>query len=343
MQDKPLNRRQFLLSAAAFSIFSPTKLWVPAPPAKVQTVQGVIRSVDMGITLPHEHILVDFIGAESVSPDRYDAEEVFRVALPHLQQLYKLGCRTLVECTPAYLGRDAALLQRLSKASGLQILTNTGYYSAVGGKYLPSHAFSETATQLSARWVREWAAGIDGTGIKPGFIKISVDKAPLKEYSQKIVKAAALTHLQTGLTIAAHTGNGAAALEEIEILRSNGVKESAFIWVHAQNEKDAKVHQEMARRGAWVEFDGLNAENIEDYLQYVQSMRKAGLLQNTLLSHDAGWYHAGETGGGSYRPYDTLFKRLLPSLRRIGFTGAQIDQLLVVNPRNAFTLRIRKT
>jgi predicted metal-dependent phosphotriesterase family hydrolase len=66
-----------------------------------------------------------------VSKDRYQADEAFRVALPHLRRIKELGCRSLVECTPAFLGRDPALLRRLSEASGLQIITNTGYYSAV--------------------------------------------------------------------------------------------------------------------------------------------------------------------------------------------------------------------
>ena len=69
-------------------------------------------------------------GAAVASRSRYDAEEVFKTALPHLLDVQKRGCRTLVECTPAYLGRDPQLLARLSEASGLQILTNAGYYGA---------------------------------------------------------------------------------------------------------------------------------------------------------------------------------------------------------------------
>ena len=57
----------------------------------------------------HEHVLVDFIGASTVSPARYDAADAFKTVLPYLQQLKQLGCGTLVECTPAYLGRDPRL------------------------------------------------------------------------------------------------------------------------------------------------------------------------------------------------------------------------------------------
>src|SRR5262245_30666380 len=99
----------------------------------IQTVTGPVAAADLGLTLMHEHLIVDFIGAEAIKPGRYDPQEVFRTARPHLQRLRELGCRTFVDCTPAYLGRDARLLRQLARASGLRIITNTGYYGAGNG------------------------------------------------------------------------------------------------------------------------------------------------------------------------------------------------------------------
>jgi predicted metal-dependent phosphotriesterase family hydrolase len=191
--------------------------------ATIETVTGPIDPARLGLTLMHEHVLVDFIGAADVSPSRYDADAVFKRALPHLERVRTLGGATIVECTPAYLGRDPRLLKRLAEASGLQILTNTGYYGANKDKHLPPHAFTETAEQLAARWIREWEQGIDGTGIKPAFMKIGVDAGPLSEIDAKLVRAAAIAHKATGLTIAAHTGNGVAAFEEFDLLEQAGV------------------------------------------------------------------------------------------------------------------------
>jgi hypothetical protein len=131
---------------------------------RVHTVSGPINAAQLGLTLMHEHVVVDFIGASQVSASRYDADVVFRRALPHLQRVKALGGATLVECTPAYLGRNPRLLRRLSDASGLYILSNTGYYGANHDKHLPPHAFAESAEQLAARWIREWEHGIDDTG-----------------------------------------------------------------------------------------------------------------------------------------------------------------------------------
>ena len=62
-----------------------------------------------------------------------------------------------------------------------------------------------------------------------------------------------------------------------------------------------------------------------------------------MLSHDAGWYDHEKINGGDFRGYTTLFEKLIPLLRTENFTGAEINQMLVVNPSKAFKIRIRKT
>ena len=278
------------------------------------------------MTLMHEHVLVDFIGADQVSPNRYDADEAFEKVLPHLQQVKRLGCDTLVECTPAFLGRDPRLLARLSRASSVRILTNTGYYGAAKDKHLPRAAFDETEEQLARRWVRERERGIDGTGIKPAFMKIGVDEGPLSEVDRKLVRAAARPWRETGMPIASHTSTGTAAIEELDLARRRGSAAStAFIWVHAQSERDETFHRRAAERGAWVEFDGISETSVDRHVALVGRMKAQGLLGHTLVSHDAGWYRVGEPGGGRFRSYDTLFSGFVPALegRRLHRSGSQ--------------------
>ena len=307
--------------------------------ASIDTVTGPVAADRLGVTLMHEHVLVDFIGAARASPSRYDANAVFQAVLPHLQEVRRLGCRTLVECTPAYLGRDPRLLRRLSEASEIYILSNTGYYGAANDKHLPAHAFDETAEQLAARWIRESERGIDDTGIKPAFLKIGVDQSPLSAVDAKLVRAAALTHRETGLAIASHTDSGAAALEELDLLERAGVPASAFIWVHAQSEGDASFHTRAARRGAWLEFDDVSPASVTRHVELVRGMKEHGFLGRVLLSHDAGWYRVGEPGGGQFRPYDTLFTTFIPALKAAGFGDAEVQQLLVAQPREALARR----
>ncbi len=308
----------------------------------IMTVKGPIKSGEMGVTLTHEHILVDFIGADSIDNSRWNRPDVVKKCLPFLLQIRDLGCRSFIECTPDYLGRDPLLLKELSELSGLNILTNTGYYGAGNNKYLPQHAFSESPDQLADRWTSEWENGIDGTGIRPGFIKIGVAGDNLSDLHKKLVRAAARTHLRTGLTIASHTGPAHLAFQELEILQDEGVAPEAFVWVHAQNEKEQANHVLAGKMGAWVSFDGISENNLDDYVGRIRNMKDNDLLNKVLLSHDAGWYRPGEENGGAYRGYTTLFEKLVPALLNTGFSEDEIDQMLVVNPAMAFTIKVRK-
>lgn len=309
------------------------------------TVTGTIPASKMGTTLAHEHILVDFIGADSTGYHRWDRGEVVEKVLPFLTEVKELGVQTFLECTPAYLGRDPVLLKTLSQKTGLQILTNTGYYGARNNKFVPARAFKETVDQIAEGWIEEWEKGIEDSGIRPGFIKIAVDRDDtLAAMHQKIVKAAARTHLKTGLTIASHTGPERPAFKQLALLEEESVAPGAFIWVHAQR-GDKAAHVNAAKRGAWISFDNVKADSsrIARYIDLISTMKENGVLNRVLISHDAGWYHVGEPGGGKFRGYTSIFKKLIPALKNNGFTDAEINQLMVLNPQMAFSIRVRRS
>ncbi|HOK26629.1 MAG TPA: hypothetical protein P5320_06620 [Bacteroidales bacterium] len=308
----------------------------------IMTVNGPVKAESTGRWLTHEHILVDFIGADSISPGRYNRQDVIRKTLPFLLQARDLGCRTFVECTPEYLGRDPELLRTLADSSGLNILTNTGFYGAVNNKYIPSFAFSLTAEELAGIWTGEWEKGIGQTGIKPGFIKISVERDSLSEFHARLVKAAAITHLKTGLVIASHTGPSIPAFQQIELLEKEGVSPEAFIWIHAQAEKDPEVLCRAALKGAWVSIDNLNEDNVNDFVSILKAMKEKGCLNRVLISHDAGWYDPAKENGGDFRGFTTMFEKLIPELKNNGFTDKEIKQVFEVNPARAFAVRIRR-
>lgn len=351
--EQPMNRRDFFASAALASAAALSGCAAPGRSAegRLMTVTGPIRPDELGRTLIHEHVVVDFIGAASTSPERYDHEWAFQTALPHFQKLYDRGVKSFVECTPRYIGRDAALLQRLSRASGVQIITNTGWYAAVDHKFLPPEAETESAEQIATRWMDEWHDGIEGTGIRPGFLKLGTGNGALPPVDAKLVRAAARVHRETGLTIAIHTGNGAAALDELRLLREEGVAPAALIWVHAMNDP-GPIQIEAAKMGAWISLDGysLAPHNVLRFPKYVEAHHEAGTLHRVLLSHDDGWAVDGAApsgnrltlfGNGNQAPYESIFTRLLPDLRAKGFTDADFNQMLIENPREALTIKRR--
>lgn len=328
-------RRQFIRS----SIFAIAGSMAPPQKGVVTTVNGPITPEKMGLTLAHEHVLVDFVGANNISSERYNRQKVFETVLPYLKAIRSKGCKTLVECTPTYLGRDVLLLQQLSKSSDLHIITNTGWYGASKEKFLPGMISQLSSEQIANKWISEARQGIDGTGIKPGFMKIAVDDVPFSDNISKILNAAAITYKETGLPIGVHTSNGGdPAKQQMKIFQSKNIPLERWIWIHAQNEKDISIHLEAARKGAWISFDNVSANNMDEYLQRLKTLRSEGLLGHVLISHDAGWYDVVEPSK-KIRGYSDIFDYFVPYLEKNNFSKADINQLLVHNPARAFTVR----
>jgi phosphotriesterase-related protein len=113
------SRRKFLQSC----LISPLLLSnVSIAKESINTVNGKINAPNLGKTLIHEHILVDFIGADKINPNRWDHQKVIDKVLPYLLEIKAKGIQSLADCTPAYLGRDVLLLQKLLKLSDIHIL-----------------------------------------------------------------------------------------------------------------------------------------------------------------------------------------------------------------------------
>lgn len=313
--------------------------------AYVQTVLGPVPADELGLTLIHEHVMVDFAGAEHTGPHRWDRDEVARVMQPYLEAIVAQGVSCLVECTPSYLGRDPALLLLLSRATGLHIVTNTGLYKE---PYLPRWAMELSPEALAERWIVEWENGIDETGIRPGFIKIAVNPGMLLPIQQTIVRAAAITHLATRLSVVCHTGHAVAAHESLDLIEAEGMNPCHYVIAHAdqigfgdqplQGAAIYAAHAALARRGAWLEYDAIGWGALERQENLTLALLERGYENQLLLSHDAGWYHVGEPGGGHIQPMTTLLDQFVPRLRAAGVTDDLVRRLLVENPRRVLAL-----
>jgi phosphotriesterase-related protein len=333
-----------ILPIVAFLILSWSVASCQNHDLKIQTVTGEISASEMGLTLPHEHILVDFAMIDSISHNSYNKDSVINKVQPYLDELSPYKVKTFVDCTPAYLGRDPQLLAELSRKTNVNILTNTGWYAADKQRHLPGKMKDMSPEEIALIWIEEAKNGIEGTGIKPGFIKIGMSSPQLTESDKKLVAAACITHLKTGLTIMSHTGPADAALAQLAILKQYGVDPSAFIWTHAMNETSNDKILTVANMGVWVAFDGIRKDlkaqaRISGLMQFAKS---AGLLDRILLSHDAGWYQPGKPDGGKFRPFTDLFSMVIPLLSREGFTDVELNQMMVKNPAKAFGIRVRK-
>lgn len=306
----------------------------------IQDVNGAHPSEANQIWLSHEHVLVDFSGADRIQPDQWDHHIIISELTPFFEALKEFDVTYFVDATPNYLGRDVLLLKKLADQTGIRIITNTGLYGARNNKFIPKYAHQMTAKALAEIWIDEYRNGIDQTSIRPGFIKIGIDDAAaLDAMDQKLVEAAALTHLKTGLTIASHTGKARGLWPQLRILEKTGVSPKSFIWVHAQAENNNEAYLKAAETGCWISFDGLGRE-LERHVEILLFAKANGILKNILISHDSGWYDP-QKQTQTIRPYTPIFKKLYPKLKSRGFTDDEFQLLIAVNPSKAFSIQIK--
>jgi predicted metal-dependent phosphotriesterase family hydrolase len=335
-----ITRRHFLQNSlfTLGTLALAPSIWAQKNP-QVMTVTGSMSLGEMGFTLPHEHIMSLF-GGPIAQHAEYDQKKLFDVVIPYLKKLKALGLSTLCECTTAYFGRRADLLKTISLETGIHILTNTGYYGAANDRYVPDHAKTTSVDQLTKQWLSEWEDGIENTGIRPGFIKIGVDNGKLSETDAKLIRAAAQTHLHSGLVIAAHTsGSIEAAFDQLQILKEENVHPSAWIWVHANNVKDNDALLRAAQKGACIELDGVREDTHDQHLAQIALLKKHGHINQVLLSHDGNSFRYGNR---PFKPYEYILTHFVPHLKELGYTSKEIIQLTIANPRKAFGIAVRK-
>lgn len=306
---------------------------------QIHTVQGAIDMSELGISLTHEHIMSNF-GKEIGEASNYDSLKLFNRVIPYLKKLKSSGVHSIFDCTTAYFGRRVDLLKKISDATEIQIITNTGFYGAANDRYIPEFAYKASAAAIADIWITEFENGIKGTKIKPGFIKLAFDdgKSP-SNIDKKLFEAGLLTHLATGLTLAVHTGKNIEAVKlQIALLNEYNIHPSAWIWTHANKVEDTDRLIDLATKGAWISLDGVNQSNTSEYIKRIKHFKQKNLLHKILVSHDGN----GFPNGGEIRKFESIFENLIPELLKNGFTDDEINQIMVRNPREAFYIRIRK-
>jgi len=311
---------------------------------KVVTVTGEIPVSAMGLTLSHEHVLFNVAPIDSTRSNLYNRDSVIDRMMPFFQELKSRKVQTFVDGTPEFMGRDPQLLAEISRKTGIHILTGTGWYSVDGGIHLPKEIGDMSAEEIALIWIGEAKNGIGNTGIKPGFINIAIDKSELTENDKKLVAAACIAHLETGLPIFSRTGPALGAILQLKILEKYGVDPSAFIWSHAMEENSKGKVLAVVEKGVWVLLDGvlpdMNAEvRISGMVQYLKMIRR---LDRVLLSHDASGYQPGAPRGGNIRPYTEVFGAFRLLLLSEGISHEDLDMMMVKNPASAFAVKVRK-
>ena len=303
--------------------------------SRLITTLGPKCAEDVGVILPHEHVFVDLRTPDQPGYAQAEVEDVIRLMVPELEKARAAGVTAIVDCGPVGVGRRADILRAVSEAADFPLVVPTGIYRE---PWVPDWAHAASEDELYD-WMRgELEGEIEKSGVQAAWIKLSAGDDGITDCEAKILHAAARAGAETNAIIGSHTIRGRVVRHQLQILEQAGYTARRFIWIHAQNEPDLALHLEMARRGAWIEYDAIGSEQTDDafWIDLIRHMLEAGFGDHLLLSHDRGWYDPAQPGGGTPRPFTYLCEQFLPRLRAAGIDQETIDRLTQENPFRAF-------
>lgn len=302
---------------------------------KLITTLGPKGADELGEILPHEHVFVDLRTWDQSGYAQAETDDVVRLMAPEIAKAQAVGITAMVECSTVGVGRRADIDRAVSEATNFPLVVPTGLYRE---PWIPDWAHAAGAAELTEWMVNELLGEIEDSGVQAGWIKLSAGDDGLTNCETKILQAAATAGAATNAVIGSHTIRGRVVRDQLDIIEQAGYTPERFIWIHTQAEPDFELHLEMARRGAWLEYDAIGSAEFDDdyFIRQILRILDAGLVAQLLLSHDRGWYDPARPGGGTPKAYTYLHKQLLPKLGAAGVDQPTIRQLTQTNPFRAF-------
>ena len=297
------------------------------------TTLGALRRDQLGMILPHEHVFVDLRTPDQ--PGYAEATEADVVALmaPQVAAAKTLGVTALVECSPCGVGRRADMDLAVSLAADLPIVVPTGIYRE---PWIPAWVNGASEEAITAWMLGELNEGIEETGVRAGWIKLSAGDDGITPLEAHILRAATRAALATGAIIGSHTIRGRVVMDQLDLIEAGGGDPARFISIHTNLEPDFALHKAVAARGAWIEYDNIGWVPVEESVALIARAIEAGLAGQLLLSHDAGWFDPAKPGGGTPKPYDVLSREVLPRLHSLGIDEATLTRITHDNPFRAY-------
>jgi phosphotriesterase-related protein len=318
---------------------------------EIATVTGTTTPERLGRTLMHEHLVIGYPGwdADSVRPGpTYD--EMFSRCVDRIEEMKALGVTSMLDPCPNDLGRDVEFMAKVAQRTNFQIICATGLYKEAEGataywKFRSS--FGSPVDAMAELFIRELSEGIGSTGIKAGIIKVATGHQTLTEYERWIFEAAAKASVETGAPITTHTDEGRFGDDQQAFLVERGVPAHRIIVGHSCGTSDHGYHMNIIRGGSYLGFDRFGLDMIhpdDERVKALLAVLADGGDRQVVVSHDSVWCWRGapvpspEIQAAMEKVWNPshFIERIVPRLRDGGASDAQIERLLVDNPRRFF-------
>jgi phosphotriesterase-related protein len=318
----------------------------------VPTIAGDTDAADLGVVLMHEHVFIRTEPLQQGWPGfgGWDAEAEVAAARERLGRLARAGVGTILDMTVPGLARDPALIARAADGTGLRVMLATGYYTydnlPFPFQYRGRGKVLDDGDQLlESLFERDLTTGIGDTGFRAAVLKLVTDEPGMTPDVERLALAVASVHGRTGAPICTHahapTKRG---LDQQRVLASRGVDLGRVMIGHSNETTDLGYLEQVIAAGSYLGWDrcGLGvAVPLDAQLDTLAELCGRGYAGRVMLSHDKAsftdWFTNAEQD--FVLPdwqFSYIHSGLLPLLRERGVSDAQVEQMLVRNPREFF-------
>ena len=316
--------------------------------ALVETVRGLVDVAALGTTLMHEHVFVLNEEVRQNYPADWNEDDRVDDAISKLNALARRGCQTIADPTVLGLGRDIGRIKRVAAGTDLNIIVATGLYTynelPLYFRFRYPHA--DGRDPMTDMFVTDITEGIGDTGVKAAFLKCAIDDQGMTPGVERVLRAVARAHAQTGAPITVHTHpHSGTGRDVLRVLKEEGTDLTKVVLGHSGDSTDLDYLTELADAGCLLGMDRFGLDLItpfEERVGTVAALCERGYAESMVLSHDASCYidwfapEAIPTFAPAWH-FAHIFDQVLPALAERGVSQSHIQTMLVDNPRRYFS------
>ena len=328
---------------------------------RIRTLLGEIKSSELGITYSHEHLYcTPYYWVEKNQEDLL--LDNYEHSLQECMDLKKTGVKSIVDATAVDYGRDVNVVANIAKETGLHIIGTAGFnknflwsakipdklYSVIPSKYETFLAWIEDSSIESLRdfVISEVEEGMEGTSYLAGQIKFGTGYNCISSLEIKTIHAIVQAHKIIHAPIHSHTEFGTMALEQIEILQSEGIDLSAVCFGHMDRNPDPYYHQKVANTGAYLSFDGIGKIKYapeSTRISNILDLCRKGFEKQIVISGDTArksYYKSYKEGLGLSYIWDKWVPRFKDEAQQAGFDAEYLIKCFFIdNPARCFSFK----
>ena len=308
----------------------------------IPTAAGAIEHTELGATLMHEHVFIRSPGVYEAWPELWDREAEVANAVERFRELKAAGIDSIVDLTTIDLGRDAAMVAEVAGEVDLNIVMCTGVW-----RQPPNLFLQMDSDAIADLFVRDIEQGIEGSDVRAGVIKLATQPT-VDAVNEVMLRAGARAHRRTGVPISTHSDvSTESGLAQQDVFDSEGVDLTRVVIGHSGDSTDTDYLRRIMDRGSAIGMDRFGIDrtlDTEGRIATIVALCEMGYAEGMVLSHDTNCFmdtmpRESRAEWAANWHFLHIANDVLPALRERGVSEAQVNAMMVENPRRIFSRR----